>query len=116
MTAFKWALAHLGLKQREAAEFLGVSVPAIEAWARGTKKGDWTASPPPEAWDKLRELAMRQRTAAKTGSDADPWPTPGAEAMATILKWIASGKPPAPQARKRGGRKAKAISLPAAAS
>ena len=115
MTTFKWTLAHLGLTQREAAEFLGVSIPAIEAWARGVQKGDWRASPPPEAWDKLLQLARRQRRAAKAGADSDPWPSPGAEAMQSVLSWINSGEPPSLSARRRVSRRVKAITSPSPA-
>jgi hypothetical protein len=113
MTAFKWALAHLGLTQREAAEYLGVSVPAIEAWARAAKKGDWTATPPLEAWEKLRALALRQREAAKSGQDGDPWPAPGAAAMPTVLKWIASGTAPTQPGRRNAANTAKSDHLAA---
>jgi hypothetical protein len=104
MTAFKWALAHVGLTQTEAAALLGKSLKTIDSWSRGRSQGDWTATPTPEAWETLHALARRQRAAAK-GPDEAPWPSPGAEAMPAILKWIATGKPPA---RTKSARREKA--------
>lgn len=62
MTTFKASLGLCGLSQKEAAEYLGVSLDSVKGWCRGK-------TPPPRGvWDALSDLLARIEGAADNAS------------------------------------------------
>lgn len=62
-TVFKAALGVCGLSQTEAADFLGVALPTIKDWSRGS------FAPPVGVWRMLADLYDQIDNAAQTALD-----------------------------------------------
>lgn len=63
MSTFKSAIAVCGLSQREAAEFLGVSLDTVKSWCAGR------ANPPLGVWTMLASLFEQIQNAADGAAD-----------------------------------------------
>lgn len=71
MTLFAACLRLLGLSQREAGEFLGVSRNTVADWATGRVKI------PRRVWDEARALRASQMRAIKNRDVGVGWPSDG---------------------------------------
>lgn len=60
---FKYALSACGLSQREAADFLGVSLDSVKGWAQERRPV------PKGVWDMLADLYARIENAANFAAD-----------------------------------------------
>ena len=64
MSTFKSALSVCGLSQRQAAEYLGVSIQSVKHWSSGRTQ------PPGGVWEALADLLERVQDAADHAADS----------------------------------------------
>lgn len=88
MTIFKSAIAICGLSQRDAAEFLDVSVDTVKSWSAGR-------NPVPDGvWWELSLLYADMRNAAH-GCAQYQWPCDGTASAVEAMTRLSNTKKPA---------------------